>query len=234
MNTPVVIDPNVVDALRQALPKSLRNSVTPEAMNNIAQVLTDPDAAEYFKENLLSYTGVMADGRFKVTDYINAVRYVSYKLLGSSNIQAHLKTFPDKHKDWAVRQVSAKDISSYVHAYNNTKLVNLIYEQTVVPTWVLNQHHYQQAINVQAELMYTAKSEKVRSDAANSLLTHLKKPETQKVEMEVTLPKSSIIDELEATTRALVEQQKAMLMSGGMTLKEVAHSRIIDVEAEEV
>ena len=62
-------------------------------------------------------------------------------------------------------------------SYNKNKLVNLILEQSMIPSWVLNQDMYQKALNVQCELMLTANSEKV-SDAANSILTHLKPPQS--------------------------------------------------------
>lgn len=62
--------------------------------------------------------------------------------------------------------VSEKDQSSYISAYHKSKLVNLIFEQTLIPIHILNAPLLQQAINVQAELMLTANSEKVRSDAA--------------------------------------------------------------------
>ena len=55
---------------------------------------------------------------------------------------------------------NAKDISSFVTSYNKNKLVNLILEQSMIPSWVLNQDMYQKALNVQCELMLTANSEK--------------------------------------------------------------------------
>jgi len=178
----------------------------------------------------------MADGRFKIADYVNAVKYVSHKLMGDSNIAAYTKTFPDKYQRFVQNGVDAKDIASYVTAYNKSKLVNLIFEQTLVPSYVLNQDLYQKALNVQAELMITAKSEKVRSDAANSLLTHLKMPETQKVELDIGVEEDSSIATLRATTLELARQQRLMVEAGAMNAQEVAHSKlqVVDVEAKEV
>jgi hypothetical protein len=221
------------EQIKDTLPKSLKGSVDDGLINRINHVLTHHPAANELRDNIIGYIHVMQEGKFKVTDYMNAVMYVSFKLMGDSNISAYSKVFPDKIKDWNTRGLLAKDVASMVSAYNKNKLVNLIYEQTVIPSWVLNQDLYQKAINAQAALMMTARSEKVRSDAANSLMTHLKRPEA-KVQMEINLPQSSVIDELEQATRALVEQQKKMLELGGMTLKQVAHSRIIDVTPSKV
>ena len=84
--------------------------------------------------------------------------------------------------------------------------------------------------------MSNAKSEKVRCDAANSLLTHLKMPETQKVELDIKVAEDSSIAALRASTLALSRQQRLMIEAGAMNSQEVAHSRleIIDVEAREV
>lgn len=223
------------DQLKYALPAKLKRSINQELVDQINKTLDDPDMYEQYRENFLSYTSVMQDGRFKITDYISAVKYVSHKLMGASNIEAYTKTFPDKYQRFIAQGVAAKDIASYVTAYNKSKLVNLIMEQTLVPSYVLNQDLYQKALNVQAELMITAKSEKVRSDAANSLLTHLKMPETQKVELEIGVKEDGSIAALRATTLELARQQRLMVQAGAMNAQEVAHSKlVVDVEAKEI
>jgi len=220
-----------IDQFKQALPDKVKKSINQELIDQINLTLSDPDMFEQYRDNLLSYTKVMADGRFKVTDYVNAVKYVSHKLMGCTNIDAYTKTFPDKYQSFVARGVSAKDIASYVTAYNKSKLVNLIFEQTLIPSYVLNQDLYQKALNVQAELMVSAQSEKVRCDAANSLLTHLKMPETQKVELEIGVKEDSSIAALRATTMALAAQQRMMVEAGAMNAQDVAHSKLV-IEGE--
>ena len=177
--------PMTIDEFKAALPEKVRKSVNQDLIDQINSVLSEPELYEQYRENLLSYTKVMADGKFQVPQYLSAVKYVSFKLQGASNIEAYSKTFPEKIQRFTQQGVSAKDIASYVTAYNKSKLVNLLFEQTLVPFWVLNQDMYQKALNVQAELMMSANSEKVRTDAANSLLTHLKPPEVKKVELDI-------------------------------------------------
>lgn len=224
-----------VEQFRQALPDKVKKSINQELIDQINTTLSDPDMYEAYRDNLLSYTKVMSDGRFKVAEYINAVKYVSHKLMGCTNIEAYSKTFPDKIARFTAQGVAPKDIASYVTAYNKGKLVNLILEQTLIPSYVLNQDLYQKALNVQAELMVSAKSEKVRSDAANSLLTHLKMPETQKVELEIGVKEDSAISALRATTMELARQQRMMLEAGAMNAQEIAHSRlVIEGEAKEI
>ncbi len=225
-----------IEQFRTALPDKVKKSVNQELIDQVNKTLAEPELYETYRDNLISYTSVMKDGKFKVSGYIDAVMYVSHKLMGCTNIEAYTKTFPDKYQRFVQQGVVAKDIASYVTAYNKSKLVNLIFEQTIIPSYVLNQDLYQKALNVQAELMVTAKSEKVRSDAANSLLTHLKMPETQKVELEIGVREDSTIAALRATTMELSRQQRLMMESGAMNVQEVAHSKltVVDVEAKEI
>ncbi len=223
-----------IEQFSNALPPKMRKSLNTELMNQVNKTIGNPDEYEHFRENLLSYTQVMQDGRFKISNYIDAVRYVSYKLMGCTNIDAYSRTFPDKIARFVSVGTSDKDISSYCSAYNKTKLVNLIFEQTLIPSHVLNQDLYQRALNVQADLMVNAKSEKVRTDAANSLLTQLKVPEKLKVELDVTHKEDDSIKALRETTMELAKQQRALIESGVMSAQGVAHSKIFAERSQEV
>jgi hypothetical protein len=221
--------PLTEEQFKAALPAQIKKSVNPSLMKMVNQTLSSTEAMESFKENLLTYTSVMMDGRFKITSYISAVKYVSFKLLGSTNIAAYSKTFPDKIARFKAQGVSDKDMSSYAAAFNKSKLVNLIFEQTLVPTHVLNAPLFQKAINVQAELMLTAHSEKVRSDAAACLIKELKPPETQKVELDIGTKTDKTLETLRASTMELVKQQKAMIASGASNAKNIAAGSLVIV-----
>ena len=218
------------DQLVKVVPANIRNRINQELIDTINNIEGNEIFKESFRDNLLGYTSVMKDGRFKIQSYIDAVQYVSHKLLGCSNIQAYTKTFPDRFQRFVDEGTTDKDIASYVSAYNKNQLVNKILEQTLVPTHVLNADIYQKAINTQAELMMTANSEKVRSDAANSLLTHLKPPETTKIELDVGIKNDSLIDDLRKTTMELAAQQKQLIEKGILNTKEIAESKIIEGE----
>jgi hypothetical protein len=223
-----------IEEFKSALPDKLKKSLNQELIDQINQTLSDPDMYEQYRENMLSYTKVMQDGRFKVSNYIEAVKYVSHKLMGCSNIEAYSKTFPGKLAAWSANGVTPKDQASYITAYNKGKLVNLIFEQTMVPIYVLNQDKVQSAINVLAELMVSATSEKVRSDSATSLLTHLKVPETTKVQLDIGVKEDGSIAALRQATLALAESQRLAIASGAMSAQQVAHSKIIEGTAERV
>lgn len=221
-----------IEQFQRVLPKDLKRTIDQDMVDSVNKLLTDPLLQEVYRDNLLSYIDVLQKGRFKLQNYIDAVRYVSFKLAGDTNIKAWVKTFPDKYKTMLQKGFDEKTISAHVVSFNKSKLVNLIFEQTLVPTHVLNADIYQKAINTQAELMITASSEKVRTDAANSLLHHLKPPETKKIELDITQKESSSISELRDTTMELVAQQKRMLASGMINAKDAAHSRLITETGE--
>ena len=209
-----------------ALPANLKNNVTQQLVDNINNCVTDPIMAEAIKDNFLSYTQVLSEGKFKTEDYLSAVMYVSFKLMGMTNQDAYSRTFPARYRTLLNNGTSAKDISSYVSMYNKGRLVNLILEKSLIPTWVLNQHIYQKAINVQADLMSNANSEMVRMQAANSILTHLTKPKEVGPLINLDLRENSGINELKATLAQLAQQQRDMI-SNGTTTKQIADQGLV-------
>lgn len=209
-----------------ALPPNLKNNVTQQLVDNINNCVADPIMAEAIKDNFLSYTQVLSEGKFKTEDYLSAVMYVSFKLMGMTNQDAYARTFPARYRTLLNNGTSAKDISSYVSMYNKGRLVNLILEKSLIPTWVLNQHIYQKAINVQADLMSNANSEMVRMQAANSILTHLAKPKEVGPLINLDLREGSGINELKATLAQLAQQQRDMI-SNGTTTKQIADQGLV-------
>jgi len=214
-----------VPELKECLPKHLRTAATQEFADKINTIASEPETAEYIRDNFISYIKVLEEGKFKTEDYLNAVSYVSYKLMGRTNQDAYKAAFPDRYKALVARGATDKDISAYVSAYNKNKLVNLILHQSMVPSWVLNQDHFQRAINTQADLMINANSEKVRTDAANSLLTHLKPPETKQMKVDIGIRESEGMSELKTMLSAMATRQQE-LIGQGVTTREIVHQKL--------
>ena len=211
--------------LQASMPKKFRHNVTDDMITFINSTEGD-EFRDIYKDNLVSFADVIEKGRYKMLDYINAVKFVSYKLIGDSNTIAYAKTFPERYQRLVDKNTPAKTIASFSTAYNKGDLVHKILERTLVPVHILNMDVHQEAINTQAELMRSAKSETVRQKAAECLITQLKAPEAAKIEVDVSYNNSSI-DDLRETTRALAQQQLKMIQSGAVTAEHVAHSDII-------
>ena len=220
------------EMVEKSLPANLKSAATQQLTDQINNIVSDPLIAQQVRDNFISYSSVLKDGKFKTEDYLHAVAYVSYKLMGHSNQDAYFKTFPARHQALVAKGTTSKDISAYVAAYARGKLVNLILEQSLVPSWVLNQEIYQRAINVQADLMVSANSEKVRCDAANSLLTHLTKPKEAGPLVAIDLRETSGMTELKNMLTQLAQTQREAIQSGAST-KVIAAQRIIDVDPVE-
>lgn len=218
-----------VELVAKALPSHLKRAATQSLVDQLNNLQTDPEVADAIRENFLSYTKVLQEGRFKTEDYLSAVKFVSYKLMGYTNQDAYLRTFPDRHQEHINAGRTPQEVSAYVSMYAKGKLVNLILEQTLVPTWVLNQDTYQKAINVLADEMVNARSEMVRVTAANSILQHLKKPEAAGPLINIDQRESSGVNELTGVLKQLAQQQ-LQLIQDGVPTKDIAAQKIIKAE----
>ena len=220
------------EQLKNALPAKFKSLSTEELSNKLNQVSNDPFFAERFRENLLSYTNVLQDSRYSIDEYINAVGYVSYRLMGYNKEESYKRTFPQRYAQLIVLGKKPNEISPYITAYNKTKLVNQLMEQAMIPSWVLNQEFYQEAINKNVSLMRTAKSEKVQQMAAESLLKYLGKPESKDMPMiNIDLRENNGLDDLKRSIAELAQTQKDLIQKG-MPTKVIAEQVIVRDEDE--
>jgi hypothetical protein len=228
--------PLTVEALKAAMPKRQKHNITPELVEDLNNLIADPEERTAFRENLVSYTSVLEDQGVRLPDYIAAVRYVSYQLMGFTNQQSWIKTFPERYQRLIDQEkISEEDdmfLRSTVACYNRGKVVNAIREQTLIPTWVLNSDIHQKAINQLAILMTTSKSDKVRADAASSLLTHLKMPETVQMKLDVDVKEDDSIKQLRGAVTDLVRAQRVAIETGTTDAQRIAEAKLIEAEYE--
>ncbi len=220
-----------LEAVKKLVPKAQRTMITQDYLDRIEASVTDSDVAEQFKENFITYLNVLSKGKYKMDDYISAVKYISYKLLGYSNIKAYAATFPDRYQ--RLKDEGQQQIEAFVSMYARGKLVNQIFEQTLVPTYVLNAPLHQEALN---ELAMMIKDPDVRGmtkvKACEAILQHTKQPEVIKGELTIGIEQSDTINDLREITENLADTYKEMLEKKGMRLKDVAEANIIDITPE--
>ena len=216
-----------VQELNDALPSKLKGKLSQSTLDSIASTLQSNETLERFKENFVFYSNALNGGKYSIQQYIDAVRYVTFKLMGMTNLDAYRKAFPDRFKEYAINKVPQSHIASYVSAYNKNKLVNQILEQAVIPNHILYQEYHHKALMVQVDLMNTAESEKVRSDAANSVLTHTKPPEMKQVELNVNTSDGDVIDELREVTSKLAQQAQENIKLGKLTAQDMLEMSIV-------
>jgi len=217
-----------MDEFREAMPAQIRKNICPALLDQVNTVINEPEVAAVFRENVVGLASVMKEGKFKLDSYLHAVKFVSHKLLGDNHIQAWAKTFPARYNKLQKAGSRRSEIAAIASRFASSKLVVLLMGQTMVPTHILNAPLYQQAINVQADLMNNARSEKVRCEAAANLIANLKPPEDKKIELEIGYKEDQTIQELRETTLALARQQRQMIAGGQASVKAVAEAKLIE------
>lgn len=234
-----------LNALKEGSPKHLRKMITQGVVDTLNGLEGDQgiEFAEVVKGRFLSHSKILGSGQYQMTDYINAIRYVSYKLLDHSNIDAYMLTFPDRYTRLMNQYADLGDeafirvrkISSFVSEYNSIDLVAKITEQSLVPIHILNVPARQDALNVLTAIMVdTGVSPKERVSAADSVLIHTKPPETTKISMDVNVGNSDAITDMQSVIRELALAQQKAIVDGSQTSLEIAESIIVQEEVIDV
>ena len=213
------------DEFKRCLPASVRGSIDDSIRVQLNDCLADPNMREAISQNLIGYTNVISQGRFKLSSYISAVQYCTYKSMGDTNILAYKKTFPQKWTEWENQQVPLNQRTSYV---------TLIYQALAIPTAILNADVFQEAINVQRQLMLDPSVKPlVRCQAAKALMDTLKPEEVKQMEVAVNIKESDTVEELRKTTAELAKAQLEALKKGA-DIESILGSKIVqDAEYEE-
>lgn len=219
-----------IDEVTSAVPAHLRTAITPAFVDKLNNIASDENFAEEFERNFISYAKVLQTGRFKTHDYVNAVNYVTYKLLGHSNQDAYAFTFPDRIRDMTAKGYDKKRISSFVSNYANGQLVQAIMEQTMVPAFVLHQSKFHQAIGVLAEVALDPQAlNKDRVAAADSLVRNLTPPQAKEVNINLGVAENSGMTEMKQQIAALAKQQKELIEHGG-SVKAIAEAPLFEAK----
>jgi hypothetical protein len=205
-------------------------SITPGLVDKINELASSDELSQTFKENLTSYTTVLTKGLFTPAQYVSAVQYVSYRLMGHDVGPAWQKTFPDRYKALLDKGTTSKVIGSHASAYNKTKLVNLITEQSLIPSYIINNSYFQRALNIQVEIMDDHDvSPKVRSDAAHRVMEYTAMPDSLVTNKEDISDKGmDVIANLAASVKALAAGKRNAIIEGTLTTKEVAQMPIYE------
>ena len=217
--------------LKEVVPKQHKSKITQPFVDDLNKMIADPQMAEVYSNNIITYSSVLQEGRFKLADYFNAVMFVSYKAMGMSSMAAYQKVFPTKCADMASRNVSTKDMAAYASTYNKTKLVTLIYEQTLIPDHIMYAGVRHKAIAAQAALL-TSNNEHIVQKAADSLMNHLKAPVEAKLNLDVTTTDSGVIADLASAVANLSNGQRGRIIEGSLSTKDVSYAAIGTKEAD--
>lgn len=215
-----------VQEFKDAIPKNMHSHVNQQFIDNINTVGVDSEVRNNFINNLIQYGDVLNDGKYKITDYLNAAMFVSFKMLGHGNTEAWKRTFKPKYQKMIASGTEETQISKYASAYNKGKLVQAIAERSLCMDHVLFADIRHKAIKRQADLMMSD-NENVAQRAADSLMNHLKAPESVQANVKVDVQVDDTLLQLEQTLNQIAEKQVNMIGSGQTTAKSVAHQPLL-------
>jgi len=222
-----------LETIKKLVPKGTRTMITQEFLDKIEACVSNSMIAEQFKENFVTYLSVLQTGKYKMDDYINAVTFVTHKLLGRSNIDSYAATFPNRFQ--RLKDEGQDQIDAFASMYSKNKLVMQIFEQTLVPTYVLNAPLHQEALTEAAKMLKDPNVRgMVRVKVIDTILQYTKAPEVIENKLTIGIEQQSTIADLREVTENLAEMYKISLEKGYKSLKELTEANIIDTEYEEV
>ncbi len=232
-----------LEELKRQLPKRSKKLLNQEAVDviNSVEEQVGSEFSEVYRNNFITFSKVLENPDYTMTGYVEAVRFVSFRLMNYSIIDSYQLTFPhrygrllDKYSDHGDEEwIRSNKIAPYATIYSKGKLVNELLAQAAVPVSILNADLFQEALNVEAHLMKNARSETVKQLAAKTILEILKPEEIQKVELDIGLKENDVIKDLREVTMRLAEEQRLAIASGSVNSKYIAESTIIEAETEE-
>lgn len=227
-----------VEELKILYPVKVAGKVLEQAAEILNTATEDMDyvMAKEFRDNCLSFIDILKNSKSRVSfaDYVNACKFATFKLAGNTDVRAYALTFPDRIRRMERDKVPNSHLYQYASIYSKNKTVVEVMAKLVVPTHIMFQDIFHQAVKVQSELMLDDKiSPKVRSDAANSLMTHLKTPEVKQAELKVDVQGSGAIEQLAEALGSLSGKQSEMLREGRYSLKDIREATIIEVTEDD-
>lgn len=225
-----------LDVIKELMPRRTSRESLESMQRTINGIISEsePEFRLNFRDNLIGYSNVMKEGKYKITDYLNAVKFASHRLAGHTFKDCYIKTFPERYA--RLKEDGVDDFSSYVSAYTKNKMVVSILEQAMIPVSLLNADIYQKAINVQAAIMMDEDvSPMVRTKAADSLLNHLKPAEETKMTLDIsaTAAASDALSELRQLTETLAKQQRGMIIEGKASVHDISDAVLVTSSLED-
>lgn len=227
-----------LEALRRIYPKRLNEESLEKTLEIINTAVSNMDSVlkEHYRDNLVNVIDVLKGSRQGISfeDYVNAVKFCTHKMAGESSTRAYALTFPDRVIRLEKEGIPVGHLHSYASGYARNRVVVEVLAKMQVPDHILYQDYFHLAVKTQVEIMTDdSVSPKVRSDAANSLMTHLKQPEVKKAELSISTSDTGVIGSLADALNALSGKQRQMLSEGKMSVRNISEAVIIEVEPDE-
>ena len=225
-----------LEELTLSMPKKKQKFMNQEIVDIINDVEERGDFDGEYEKDVVSFSSILLDGRYKVTDYVKAVEFCAYYLNGNEQADSYMKTFPEKVKR-RVMEGKSQYATGAPAMYFKNDLVQKILAQAQLPVRMYHHHKKHAAIDKLFSLMTSATTtDRIQMESADKLLGHLAEPEAQKVELEIGLKKDEGAAALEAKLMEVATLQRDAFIAGHdvKSLQKIAFTEdeeeFIDVE----
>jgi len=161
-----------------------------------------------------------------------AMKFFTLTEGGMDFTRAYSNVFPNRVLARSREGVNSDNLRIEASRYNRNMIVNEIRKVASPPVQLIHRNLLHEAILVSADLMKNARSEKVRADAAATLIRELKPADDQTINIKVNDGATDAIEELRKATETLAIQQHQSIQAG-VAVQAIAESNIIEAQLDE-
>lgn len=215
--------PLSIELIRSSVPRNFRGHINEEFIDELSKAFSDPDWSREFKENFLTYSKVLneCDANVNIWDYVNAVKFITYKMMGYSIDEAWKRVFPKKAEE-CIKNGKKEFINRYANGYNKREIVIKIAKQAMIPSYILNAPMYQRALNVLNDMLDDPSVRGMaKVKACETILNYTKPPEVNKAEVQVTIKQNDAITELREIAEAFAKSQQKAIVDGNLSAEDI-------------
>ena len=233
-----------LEELKERFPAK-KNTINEETVKLINDAMNDPQfSGEEFINTMLDYQNVLATSSASFKEYVNAIKFCAYLESTDFNITEAYKLARASDEFVRERMFAPTDSNEYrelthrASTHHKSPLVRKILTQSDMPLHLMFQGARYRAVAVLAREMTDAEYSKDRIAAADKLLTHVKPPENQKIELDI-----GMTSEAKSVTASLMDQlavmatQQRRLLEAGADIRSVQklgiQAEIIDTEVND-
>lgn len=214
-----------VESVKRAVGRNRVRYVDEEFVETLKKSLKESQIEGIYAENFFGWIDCI--GSNTLMSYVNAVKFVSWKLYGLTDINAYRATFPDRFARFVEEKKSRDYINGFASMYSRGKLVVELMKRTLIPSYVLNAPVFQEAINKLVEIIRDDSVKPMpKIKACETILNYTKQPEVIEGNLKIDLGRNDMIGELRDVTEKLAGTIMEGLNRGGITLGEVAKRKL--------
>lgn len=208
-----------LEELKATLPDTFGGTVNQQTLDLINKAIRASNVGEEMRNYIIGFSDVLSDGKYSVEQYLNAVKFASFKIMGFNNSKSYRKTFPDRYRK-LVKKHGSNNVSPYVASYFKGKLVQAVLAQSITPPHLLYQDSFYKAVMKQTSLL-KSKNEYVQQKAADSLMNHLTPPPETEQYIDTGSNGANMLNKMLDTLLEVSSTQAKLIKEKKVTAKQV-------------